>query len=260
MRFFGLVLAALLAAGTPIAAQQELAPAAPAQQQTLDNYLLRWEQEMQKIQTLSAEVGRIDKDKTFNTATKLVGYAAYRKAGAGPNTLNLAMLELRTEGKQQEVREKFICTGTFIYRMLPEQKQIEVYELPKPKPGQVADDNFLSFMFGMKATEARRRYELRLAREDQYYIYVDILPRFPNDRADFTRARLVLNKSNFLPRQLWFEHVNGSETTWDVPRSQSGAELDRRLFDPPQTPQGWRVVNMPKPGETPKPVIRNGSP
>jgi TIGR03009 family protein len=216
---------------------------------------------MQKVQTLQAQLARIDKDKTFNTATKLVGYAAYRKAGSGPSTLNLAMLEMRPEGKQ-EVREKYVCTGTFLYQFLPEEKQIKVFELPKPRPGQVAEDNFLSFMFGMKADEARRRYELRLAKEDQYYIYVDILPRFPNDRADFQRARLVLNKSNFLPRQLWFEHPNGNEVVWDIPRIQSGADLDRRLFDPPQAPPGWRVVNVPRQAEAPAQprVIRERSP
>jgi TIGR03009 family protein len=257
MRLYGLVLAAFLAAGAPAWAQQTPAPAAA--NQALDNHLLRWEQEMQKVQTLQAQLARVDKDKTFNTATKLVGYAAYRKTGSGPSSLNLATLEMRAEGKQ-EVREKYVCTGTFLYQFLPDEKQIKVFELPKPKPGQVAEDNFLSFMFGMKADEARRRYDLRLAKEDQYYIYVDILPRFPNDRADFQRARLVLNKSNFLPRQLWFEHPNGNEVLWDIPRIQSGADLDRRLFDPPQAPPGWRVVNVPRQAETQPRVIRQGSP
>jgi TIGR03009 family protein len=261
MRVFGLVLAALLAAAAPADAQQNPAPpAAPAQPpQALDNYLLRWEQEMQKVQTLQAQLARIDRDKTFNTVTKLDGYAAYRKAGTGPTALNLAMLEMRPEGKQ-EVQEKYICTGTFLYQFSPASKEIKVFELPKPKPGQVAEDNFLSFMFGMKAEEARRRYEMTLAKEDQYYIFVDILPRFPNDRADFKRARMVLNKSNFLPRRLWFEQPNGSETTWDIPRIQSGAELDRRLFDPPQTPPGWRMVNVPKQAETQPRVVRPGAP
>jgi TIGR03009 family protein len=260
MRFFGLVLAAALAATVPAAAQQKPAPAAPTPPPAaLDDYLLRWEQEMQKVQTLAAQLARIDKDKTYNTATKLVGYAAYKKAGSGPSALNLAMLEMRPEGKQ-EVREKFVCTGTFLYQFLPAQKEIKVYELPKPKPGQVAEDTFLSFMFGMKAEEARRRYDLKLFKETEYYIYVDVLPRFPADRADFQRARLVLNRSNFLPRQLWFEHPNGDEVIWDIPRIQSGAELDRRLFDPPQTPPGWRVVNVPRTNEPPPPTIRPRSP
>jgi TIGR03009 family protein len=244
----------------PAAAQQNPAPAAPTPPQAaLDDYLLRWQQEMEKVRTLQAQLARIDKDKAFNANTKLVGYAAYMKAGTGPTALNLAMLEMRLDGKQ-EVREKFVCTGTFLYQFLPDQKEIKVYELPKPKPGQVAEDSFLSFMFGMKADEARRRYDLKLAKEDQYYIYVDVLPRFPADRADFRRARLVLNRSNFLPRQLWFEHPDGGEVVWDIPRIQSGAELNRRLFDPPQTPPGWRVTTGARANEAPAPTIRPRSP
>src|SRR5262249_45575429 len=149
------------------------------------------------------------KDKTFDTVQKFTGFAQYMKAGAGATGMNLAMLELRPEGKG-EISHKFICTGTFLYQFLPAQKEVRAYELPRPKPGQVAEDNFLSFLFGMKAEEAKRRYDLRLAKEDQWYVYVDILPRFPRDKADFQRARIVLNKDSFLPRQLWFEQPNGS--------------------------------------------------
>ena len=94
----------------------------------------------------------------------------------------------------------------------------------------------------MKAEEAKKRYELKLAKEDTYYIYVDITPRSAADKADFQRARLVLNKSNYLPRQLWFEHANRSEVMWDIPNLQVGMALDRRAFDAPQAPKGWKIV------------------
>jgi TIGR03009 family protein len=239
-----LVLAALVLAG-PAARAQAPSPAAPAPADAaLDNYLLRWEQEMLKVQTLSAQIVQVRKDKAFNTAQKLVGWAAYRKDGAGASALNLAAMELYPEGKK-EFQEKYVCTGTYIYHFIPAQKEIKVYELPRPKEGQVADDGFLAFMFGVRAKEARRRYDLRLDHEDQYYVYVDIAPRFDRDKMDFRRARLVLNKDTFLPRQLWFESANGDEVLWDLPRLQNGARIDRRYFDKPQTPAGWRVTVVP---------------
>jgi TIGR03009 family protein len=260
MRPYGLVLAALLLAG--VAAAQQAPPAAPPAPapDALDNYLLRWEQEMQKVQTLAAQLVRVDRDKTFNTTTRLAGYAAYMKAGTGPTALNLAMMQLGPEAKPEQVQEKFICTGTFVYAYAPAQKEIKVYELPKPRPGQVAEDNVFSFMFGMQAGEARRRYDLRLAKEDKYYIYVDVLPRSDRDKTDFQRARLVLNKDNYLPRQLWFEHPNGNEVTWDIPRIQNGAQLDRRLFDKPATPEGWRMVQVPLEAEGKPRVYRATTP
>jgi TIGR03009 family protein len=248
MRLFGLILAALVVAAATAGAQPT-PPAAPATD-SLDTYLLRWEQEMKKVETLSAEITRVEKDKSFDTARKLVGWAAYKKSGAGTTTVNKAAMELRAEGKR-EFQEKYVCTGSRIFQFVPAQKEIKVFEIPQ-KEGQVADEGFLAFMFGMRAKEARTRFDLRLAKEDRYYIYVDVVPRSPQDKADFQRARLVLNKDTFLPRQLWFEGANGTETLWDIPRMQTGTDLNPRLFDQPTTPAGWRVSVVRQP------VIRGG--
>jgi TIGR03009 family protein len=239
MRLFGLVLAALVLVGASAMAQ-EAPPAAPAADSPLDNYLLRWEQEMKKVDSLSAEITRVTKDKSFDTVKKLVGWAAYKKRGSGPSTLNQAAMELRPEGKR-EFQEKYVCTGTRIFRFWPEKKEIEVFEIPKQEGG-VPDEGFLAFMFGMRAADAKRRYDLRLAKEDRYYVYVDIVPRMPQDKGEFQKARLVLNKDTFLPRQLWFEGANGTEVLWDIPRMATGIDLNPRLFDQPATPKDWRVT------------------
>ncbi len=259
---YGLVLAALLLASLPASAQQAPAtpPAAPpADDKALDGHLQNWERAMKDVTALAAQLIRIDKDRTFEQTVKLVGEAYYMKDGTGPTALNLAQLEMRLDGKK-EIKEKFICTGTYLYQYLPEQKEIRVYELPKPKPGQVAEDNLLSLLFGMKAAEAKGRYNLKLAKEDQYYIYVDIAPRSPADRADFQRARLVLNKTNYLPRQLWFEHANGNEVMWDIPNLRSDVKLDRRAFDAPKPPEGWKLVPVTREAQSQPRIVRPTGP
>ncbi|MGH7170330.1 MAG: TIGR03009 domain-containing protein [Gemmataceae bacterium] len=247
MRFYGLVLAALVLASYSANAQQTqqtpAAPAAAADNKALDEHLAKWEAALKKVETLGAQLTRIDKDPTFDSVQKLTGTAYYMRAGTGATAQNLARLEMKLDG-QKEAKEKFICTGTYIYSFVPEQKEIRYYKLPKPKPGQVVEDNnLLSLLFGMKAEDAKRRYELKLAKEDTYYIYVDITPRVPADRADFQRARLVLNKSNYLPRQLWFEHANRSTVEWNIPNLQVGMAMDRRVFDAPEAPKGWKLVD-----------------
>jgi TIGR03009 family protein len=248
MRLYGPSLAVVLLTALAAAAQQTAPPAAPPAAapapNKLDEYLRRWEQEMAKIETLAVQLNRLDKDKTFERTSKFTGYAQYMKVGKGRTAQNLAMLELRPEGKN-EIAEKLICTGTYLYRYMPAQKEIRVYDMT-PKPGEVSDENFLGFLLGMKAEEAQRRYELKLAKEDQFYIYVDIAPRFPNDKAEFQRARIVLNKDSFLPRQLWFENPNNSEVTWDIPRVQTGVALKREVFDAPRAPDGWKLVPVPR--------------
>lgn len=266
MRSYGLVLAALALTSLPASAQQaQQAPAVPpaADDKALDQHLAKWEAALKTVETIGAQVTRIDKNPTFDEVTKLTGTAYYMKAGSGPSAQNLALLELTLDG-QKEPKEKFICTGTYIYSFFPEQKEIRYYELPKPKLGQTPEDNnLLSLLFGMKAAEAKRRYELKLAKdkthptgEDDYYIYVEITPRSAADKADFQAARLVLNKSNYLPRQLWFEHANRSTVLWDIPNLKVGMALDRRAFDAPQAPNGWKIV----PGENRSQVVRPASP
>ena len=124
---------------------------------------------------------------------------------------------------------------------VPDRKEIRYYELPKPKPGQVAEDNLLSLLFGMKADEAKSRYSLKLTKEDQYYIYLDVEAKTPADKADFVRAQLVLNKDSFLPRQLWFEQPNGTSIVWSIPRIDTRAKVNATDFDAPRPPPGWKM-------------------
>ena len=253
----GLVLALLLLASGPVTAQT-LPPTPPAQAPSqLDNYLLRWEQEMQKVQTLQAQLARIEKDTAFNKTQRYVGFAQYMKDVSGQNVLNLATLEMRPETKPNEIAEKFICTGTHLYQFNPAQQEVKQFEMPKPKPGQVAQDNVMAFMFGMRAADAKQRYDMKLAKEDQYYIYIDIQPRFPADKADFQFARIVLNKDSFLPRQLWFQQTGSAEVTWDIPVVRAGVQVKRGDFDAPKVALPWKLTVVPLQDGQPK-VIRSG--
>jgi TIGR03009 family protein len=229
--------------------------AAPAADR-LDQYLLRWEQEMMRVQTLAATLKRIEKNTTFNTQQSYEGFAQYMKVGSGPSAQNLAMLQMSPAGKPNEISEKAVCTGTYLYQFIPSTKVVRYTELPKPQQGNVADDNFLAFLFGMKATEAKRRYALELAGEDQWYIHIKIQPRFPQDKADFTSAQIALYKDSFLPAQLWFKQVDGSEVAWQVPAIRSGVQLNRAAFDAPQVPPGWKLEQVPRNQPTQPSVIR----
>src|SRR6266404_629971 len=149
---------------------QQAPPAAndPTRNQ-LDAILQHWQETMGSIQTISAKCSRTSLSKTMNQQEVFDGSAKYMKP-------NLAMLEMHMRQRPQ-VFEKYICTGTFLYEYAPGSQQIRVHELPAPKPGQVSDDYFLSFLFGMKADEARRRYELKLVtpgKPDPWYVYIEI--------------------------------------------------------------------------------------
>jgi TIGR03009 family protein len=253
MRYFWLALlggALLCPAATAQQAPQAPPAAAPP---ALDGALARWEAAMGGITSLVAQCTRTTVDKTFQTSKVFEGQAKYLKVSHS----NMASLEMYQRGRK-DIYEKYICSGTFLYEFSPENKVIRVHDLPKPPPGQVADDNFLSFLFGMKASEAKRRYQLTWTPpppNDRWYYYIEIRPRDASDKADFTKARLVLNASTFLPRQLWFEQPNGNEVTWDFPQLTTGADLRAQEFAEPRLPDNsWRMVRVPRDAQPP--VIR----
>jgi TIGR03009 family protein len=250
MRPYGLALLGALLAGAALAQQP---PA--ADQEQLGRVLAAWEKAMGAVETLAADCVRTEVNKTFGYTDTFTGAARYMKLKTGDRVSNLALLHMEKKGKP-EVYERFVCTGEFLYQYVPHQKQIRVHQLPPPKPGQVSDDSFLGFLFGMRAEEALKRYNITLQMPtDPNYHYLLVKPLNPRDKADFQQARLVLNKQTLLPRQLWFEQPNGDHVTWDIPKIQQGAEIDRKLFQAPDKPAGWEIIKVEKKNTEAQPRI-----
>jgi TIGR03009 family protein len=253
MKKFCLVMTGLLACIAAAVAQQPAAQIQPAQPASavdraklLDQHLAAWESRMKDVSSLEMiGIERVDKDHQFKYVDQWKGFAKYSKP-------NLATLVLQRKDKP-EIFEKWICSGNSIYQYVPAEKKIVIHQLQAKKDGAaVSDENFLGFMFGMKADDAKKRYNLQLSKDkenDQYYVYIDIVPREDRDKADFEVARLVLNKDTYLPRQLWFRHPNGNETTWSIPQAKSGVQIDRREFQAPEAPKGWSMVQGVKAGD-----------
>jgi TIGR03009 family protein len=238
------VLPALLLASTLVAAQQGAAPAQDPNAQ-LDLVLMGWEKTLTSLRSLHVECQRTTVDKVFRTTEVFKGSAKYLKT-PGPGQGSRASLELyklTAQGPSTTVFEKYICTGTFLYEYSPANKVIRVHDLPQPKAGQISDDNFLSFLFGMKAVEAKQRYQLSLTLPsvpDKYYHYIQIQPKLAQDKADFTTAQLVLMRDSFLPRRVWFHQPNGNEITWDFPQVRRDVDIPPAAFEQPRLPQGWK--------------------
>jgi TIGR03009 family protein len=234
------VLAAFLMASALVLAQQGAAPV-PNSSAELDAVLAGWEKTLTSIRSLHAECQRTTMDKVFQTKEVFKGSAKYVKA-PGPGQGSRASLELyklTPQGPSATIFEKYICTDTFLYEYSPANKVIRVHDLPQPKTGQISDDNFLSFLFGMKALEAKQRYQITLTPPYEYYHYLQIQPKLAQDKADFTLAQLVLRRDNFLPARVWFHQPNGNETTWDF-QARRDVDIPIAAFEQPKLPQGWQ--------------------
>jgi TIGR03009 family protein len=246
MRSIGFSLSALLLLPVAGAAQQPT----PTAEQMLDYVLGNWEQAMTKLSSFAVVCRRTTADKTFGGVEIYEGLAKYLKGSQGqPSRALLKMDNKKDPGKY----EKFLYTGTFLYEFVPATKVLRIHDVPKAQPGQLGvDDNIVALLFGMKAADAKRRYQMTWVADskdnNKFYHYLRILPRLPQDKADFTEARLVLTSKDFLPRQVWYHQPNGNQITWDFEELQKNAAIPPQTFLPPQQLEaGWRVERIQPP-------------
>src|SRR5262249_36737213 len=87
--------------------------------------------------------------------------------------------------------ERYVCTGagSFRYVTVPTDKVVRVYQLPPPEAGKVADQNFLRFLFEVRADEVKRRYHVTYVgdspeRPDKYH-RLNLVPLKEERQADF---------------------------------------------------------------------------
>jgi len=266
MRSCGLTLAGLLWFCSHATAQlpnnsaqpMPMQPAPALTEERLDMYLQAWEAKLAGVQTIVADCTRTELNKTFGTKEEFTGTARLVRP-------NLFKLDLFKKGDPQNF-ERYVCTGMNLYEYRPKEKLVRVYELPKNAQGQaVLDDTYLALLYGMKAADAKKRFGLKLVKEDQWWIYISIEPKNPTDKLEFVRGQMVFYAGPpavaMMPRRIWLEHPNGDEVTWEFPKIESNVKLERTEFVAPAAPQGWKVVraDKPQPNE-PRPPVPVGNP
>ena len=247
MRYPLLAVSAALLCGAYLLAQQQpvVQPQQSPAQVQLTQILQNWERVMNGINSFVADCSRKEIDKAWLTTRVLEGKAKFLK----PNMLSL---ELTNKANPQDF-EKFVINGSEVYSWAPKTKVIRVNKLPPPKAGQrPQEDSFLQFLMGMKAADALKRYQLSLLpgtpQTEKWYWYIRVMPREKRDQADFTQARLVLFKSNYMLAQIWYEQPNGNETTWDCTKVETRVQLQPQEFQRPAAPPGWQLVTGDLPG------------
>jgi TIGR03009 family protein len=224
MRPAGFTLAALLVgvaaatgqppmapAGQPPAPPPPAAPAAPAQEQLLNQHLAGWEKRMGEVNNfwLSLKLKRTDAltklDKTYT------GVVLCMKP-------NLARLRLANDAdKDGKDYEAYICNGKAVYEYSGLRKTVTEWPLPDPKAG-ATDNLMIDFVSGLKAKDAKERFDLTLFKEDPHYVYLDVKPKAAKDKAEFQQLRMALygpgTKFAYLPAQVNLVKPNGDAESW----------------------------------------------
>ena len=246
MRYPGLICMAFFVLASPLTAQPPM-PVAPPSSARLDQLLNAWEQRMSSVENLSTKCSRTDVHPLTKKQTTFVGDAALMK----PNMAKIDLTHQDEVGKQDVEKvnfERMFCNGQYIYEYSPKDKLIIIHDIPKNDP--TSDNMILAFLRGMKADDAKKRFNMSVSKETEWYAYLLIQPKSEFDKQEFSAAQLTIWLKNpnpqgqpnlmMMPARLWYRQPNGKEVTYLFSELQPNGKLDKTAFVPRQI-QGYTV-------------------
>ena len=110
------------------------------------------------------------------------------------------------EARRYEVRggdagEHWVCNGESIYEFRHTERQLRETKLPPEMRGKAISDGPLPFVFGAKADTLKKRYWMRIItpRDVRDQIWLEALPRYQADAANFSKVELILRARDLMP-------------------------------------------------------------
>jgi TIGR03009 family protein len=172
-----------------------------------------------------------------------------------------------------KLERKYVCSGMWFYNFDIGTKTIFFQRMQNQnmKP----DDGPFAFLFGMKANEANKRFDMSVVQYDKNYTWVKVNPLTPQDQRDFKIAQLgVVNYANalspkYFPLRIMWKEPSNNDISWEfkevirndmakVTMNDFSVELEKKA--------GWQLREVPPQGaaasNTPPgiPTSGNGAP
>lgn len=228
-----------------------------------------WEVESSKVKRLTGSFKRFVYDDTFQTDKRAIGSFAYEAPDKGNYVLTGAEpkkdeVSRQTNKDKQPYKivvdapERWVCTGTEVIKIDEKQRTYEKVTIPEEERGQNIIDGPLPFLFGMKANQAVRRYQITLYKQTETEVWLDVEPRLSKDAVNWKKSRVIIDATTFLPKAVQMIDPTGNRTTV---HTFSNLEVNKRnsLFggDPfqPNLKNYKLILN-----EKPAPVSSNPGP
>ena len=180
----------------------------PAQQQLLDNILLKWEQQSQRVNTFTCNFNRWEVDPAWGpknnefTLTSGSGAIKYKAPDRGEYQVHKVV---KWDGAKlayvpdADSEQRWLCDGESIFEWDYKAKQLKVRPLPEGMRGKAISDGPLPFIFGAKADELKRRYWMRDVTRPEHVgkqIWIDARPKFQVDAANFQRVTVISERED----------------------------------------------------------------
>ena len=208
-----------------------------------------------------AECGLTRENKLRKTKVESKGSIACLK----PGMARMRIEAIPAPGEKLDPKDyvAYICTAQTVYEYVGIESRLTEVRFAN---GASNRNLLLDFMSGaITAKAALDRFSMKILKQDQFYVYIEIKPLSAQDRTDFESMILVLflntpGQPAYLPRTVVIRKPNSQEEeTWDFPRptvNTPSVTLD--WFKPVPPLPGWKheiqnapADNQPRPVATP---------
>ncbi len=236
----------------PAPAQSQGAPQTPQppftltkeEEAQLDVALQAWQQHSDRVKSFRASFVRFEYDLVFGPADKPRNVDTGSIAFGAPDKGMFSVDKPR--------QEYWICDGKAIFEYDYPKQRVTEYKLPPELQGKQITNGPLPFLFGAPASHLRHRYYLRLitpANLAGKEIWLQAVPRFQQDAANFRCAELILDATTMNPLALQVHQPGGkNRAAYKFENVVVNDPLGWLKGDPFRaiTPFGWtRVVEDP---------------
>ena len=259
-RAFGQAAAAPQASPIQPPAPRQPPALSPQEQAALDQLLAAWEARSAAVKTWSCTFHKWEYNAWSPADPKGERLAFAESAGelkyAAPDKGLFRIKESKQwnpQTRRYEVRggesgEHWVCNGESIFEFRHTDRQLRETKLPPEMRGKAISDGPLPFVFGAKADTLKKRYWMRIITPpnatDQ--IWLEALPRFQADAANFSKVELILRSRDLMPFAIQIFKPGGRDQ--DVYQFDPNTNLiDKGLdlfrdFAKPSTPFGYKYI------------------
>jgi len=242
------------------AAPAQTSQLTPQQQAALDQLLNAWEARNARVTTWSCTFYKWEYNAwspadaagerlAFSESTGEIKYAAPDKGLFRVKSSKQWNPEKRQyESRPSGTGEHWVCNGSSIYEFRHPERQLRETKLPPEMQGKAISEGPLPFVFGAKAATLKKRYSMRIITPsgvtDQ--VWLEALPRFQVDAANFSKVELILQTADLMPFAIQIYKPGGQDRDvyqFDPRTSLIDRGLDLiRSFSRPLTPLGYTFI------------------
>jgi TIGR03009 family protein len=189
--------------------------------------LEEWEEKSSRVKRLEGTFKRVSYDPIFEVESVTEGKycfefpdkGSFHQVGLDQKIVDRMQSRKRNaKGVPYKVQpgenERWVCDGKKIFKIEEKSKSYEEIEIPVEDRGQNIRNAPLPFVFGLKANEAKQRYEFELVASgtNEQQIRVKVKPLLPQDLANYREAEVILDRENCLPLAVKLTDPTGEKT------------------------------------------------